>query len=137
MALDLAKLKPAAGKGMPARKYNRRGGPNPFLEGFTGQKDPKVGTLLYSYENDKDFDVTVAGEWIEDTIKKGPKKGQPIQRLIGDAAEVESMLRSAANSLGIGVSVKMDPPVDGLITIHYLGKERASYGPSDDDTDEG
>lgn len=137
MALNLSKLKPAEGKGMPARKYSRRNGPNPFLEGFPEQADPKVGTLLDSYERDKDFDVTVPGQWIEDTIKKGPRIGQPIQRLIGDAAEVESLLRSAANSLGIGVSIKMDPPTSkGMITVHYIGKVRTVYGETDDSAEQ-
>lgn len=132
--MNLNALKPKSGKGMPARKYNRRNGPNPFLEGFPGQDDPKVGTLLDSYERDQDFEITVPGQWIDDVIKKGPKVGQPIQRLVGDAAEVESMLRSAANALNIGVSIKMDPPTaKGLITVHYIGKVRANYAQDEPD----
>lgn len=130
MALN---LKPSVGKGMPARKYQRRNGPNPFLEGFEGAEDPKLGTLLDSFERNQDYAVTVKGAWVDDTVKKGPRIGQPVQRLVGEAAEVESMLRAAANALGIGVTIQMEPPTSkGLITIHYLGKVRTQYGQTDD-----
>lgn len=134
--LDLSNLTPTAGDGMPARRSTRTSGPNPFLDGFPDGNGGvnTVGTLEYSYDNDKDFVVTVPGTYEDTEIKRGPHKGEPTKKLTGDAAAVVSMLRTAADKLGIGCSIVVTPGKrKGTLAIQYLGKVRKQYGPRDED----
>jgi len=97
-------------------------GPNLFLDN---------GWLKASYDSGKTYELTVNGKWEESAIQKGQNKGQPVQRLTGDAAEVVRQLREAANTLGIGVTIKDYPvqnragkEVAGKLLIKYLGIKR-------------
>ena len=90
------------------------------------------GWLKQSYDTGKTFEVPVDGKWEEDTIKKGDKKGEKVMRMTGDAAEVVRQLREAAQTLGIGVTIKDYPvvnkrtknPVEGKLLIKYQGIKR-------------
>jgi len=122
MALELAAPVPSA---TPIERRAGRAvqhGPNLFLNN---------GWLLDSYNNGRTDEIIVDGEWVEDTIKKGEKKGQPVMRLTGDAAEVVRQLREAATELNIGVTIKDYPvlnrnnkEVKGKVLIKYLGINR-------------
>lgn len=126
--MDLSKLAPAAGTGLAPRVVNRatrNAEPNPFLDN---------GWLLKSYEEKKDYVVTVPGAWEMGEVKKGERKGDPIERLTGDAAEVTRLLRDGADKLGIGVAIQytiptkkvkgVDVDVPGMVNVHYMGKQR-------------
>lgn len=126
--MDLANLAPAVGPGL-VRRVNTRApaerGPNPFLDN---------GWLQASYDTGKDYFVTVDGGWEPSVIKKGPQRGEPTERLSGDAAEVVKLIRDAADKLNIGVAIQYSIPtrkvkgnevdIAGKVTIHYLGKRR-------------
>lgn len=128
MAIDITKLAPVKGEGMAPRSVHRERTeqPNPFLDN---------GWLKESYDTNTDYQVTVDGTWEESKVLKGPRKGEPMERLTGEAADVTLMLRNAANRLGIGVSIQYSIPtyksgknkgeeIAGKVTVHYLGKER-------------
>lgn len=120
MALDLSALTPVEGSGMSPRRNTRTAGPNPFLDN---------GWLLKSYEEGQDYEIGPVSGWYEDTtIQRGERAGEPTQKLVGDAAQVVSMLRTAANKLDIGVSIEIVPGKrKGTVVIKYLGKERRAY----------
>ena len=116
-------------------------GPNLFLEKHPESGAPQ-GYLMQSYNADKWYDVPVQGYWEEGTIQKGVRKGQPTERLVGDAAEVVRQLREAAAALGIGVSIKYaaetfksgakkGQEVPERIVVKYLGTERKQYTKND------
>lgn len=123
--VDLAKLAPVKGAGMAPREVTRKPRdeqPNPFLT---------EGWLQQSYETGQDYEVTVNGEWSISKVKKGPRKGEEIERLTGEAAEVTKMLREASNKLGIGVTIqyaqattRTGKDIPGKVVVHYLGKVR-------------
>lgn len=125
-------LSPQVGAGMPERRAGRVAQPNPFLLGFKksdGTVD-ETGTLMDSFNNGTDFVLTVPGEWVDDVVKRGERAGEPLLRLIGPAAQVEHMIRSAADSLGLGVSIAIDasPNKRGHVVIRYQAKTRRAYG---------
>lgn len=131
---------PTRGSGMPKRQ-GRTNGPNPFLEGFP-QEDGTVvmdGTLIHSWELKRegekaDFEVVVQGDWVPDTIKKGPRLGEPVDRLVGEVAQVESQLRSAADKLGIGVAVVVSKGrKKGTMIVQYEAKRRNAFTPRNRD----
>lgn len=126
---------PSVATEIPAKRESagaRDRGPNLFLqpqEGF-----PK-GYLWKSFEDGKWYDLPVSGGWVVDTIKKGTRKGQEVDRLEGDAAEVVRQLREAAAALGIGVAIKYFPVLikggakkgqeaPDMVLIKYLGQQR-------------
>lgn len=126
--LDLTTLAPVVGAGLSPRRASRTSGPNPFLDN---------GWLESSYDTGQDYEVTVPGQYIDDTIKRGERVGEPTQRLTGDAATVVSMLRTAANKLGIGVSIEVVPAKrKGQMTVKYLGKERKNYSRDVEDVED-
>lgn len=123
--MDLGALAPTPGSGMSRRRGTRTAGPNPFLD---------EGWLQQSYDDGQDYELVVKGWWIDDTIKRGDRAGEPTTRLQGDAAEIVSLLRSAAAKLGIGVSVEVVPALGkngkelkDTVVVKYLGKDRKNY----------
>lgn len=111
---------------------SRNRGPNLFLQPQDGF--PK-GYLWKSFEDGDWYDLPVSGGLVLVEGKRGKSKGQEIEKLDGDAAEVVRQLREAATALGIGVSVKYfdvlakggpnkGQPVAGKILIKYLGQPR-------------
>ena len=120
MALDLSTITPQAGSGMTPRRASRTSGPNPFLDN---------GWLEESYNTGQDYEVgPVAGTYEDGVIQRGERAGEPTTRLVGDAATVVSMLRTAANKLGIGVSIEVVPTKrKGQVIVKYVGKDRKNY----------
>jgi hypothetical protein len=123
MALNINAIKSTAKPTtMPARKGSitaRDLGPNFFLDKAWDKN------LQASYDNAEAYEITVAGEFKDDTVKKGPKKGQPLKRLTGDAADAVTLLRAAADTLKIGVSVTTVPArAKGQVVVKYLGQKR-------------
>jgi len=98
-------------------------GPNLFLDN---------GWLAKSYETGETYELPVDGRLEAGIIKKGPKKGEPTERLTGDAAEVTRQLREAAEQLNIGVSIKYYPiknertkkVIEGKLLVKYVGITR-------------
>jgi hypothetical protein len=134
--MNLSDLKPKAGTGIVRNRRVREPQENPFLD------EDMEGNLKQSYELGQDYEITVSGWWEVDTIKRGESAGQEIDRLRGDAAEVVSFLRRAANELGIGVTIQTvdaspDDVKEGdeLVTVKYMGVERRQYTKSEPDPD--
>jgi hypothetical protein len=131
MALNLAELAPQPGAGMTPRRASRTSGPNPFLDN---------GWLEESYTNGQDYEVGPVSGWYEEgVIQRGERAGEPTTRLAGDAATVVSMLRTAANKLGIGVTIEVVPAKRGknMVIVKYMGKTRKNYTRgTDEDTEE-
>lgn len=123
MALEIqAPTKSATGMPRRAGRASVDHGPNLFLDN---------GWLLQSYETGEPYEVPVEGEFIQDTIKKGARKGEPTERLTGDAAEVVRQLREAANELNIGVAIKYYEVLNknktvkkGWVLVKYQGVAR-------------
>lgn|SRR5262245_4146830 len=117
---------------MPPRRGTRTKrdlGPNPWLD-----KDWEFN-LKSSYDNAEPYELDFQGEEKDDTVRKGVKKGQPIKRLSGDAADAQTLIRDAADKLGLGVSVVVTPAVHtsgvnkgkpraGWFTVKYQGQKR-------------
>lgn len=136
MALNLADLSPAESDWTPAPRGRQAidKGPNPFLT---------EGWLKRTFDNGKAEKVTVAGHWeeVQATVNQDGKRvpkfdasGQPVmkQALKGDAADVVSMIRDAADAMKIGATIN---PVkgrrNGTVTIHYLGIKRRKTTPKE------
>lgn len=131
MALDVKNLK-ARETTMPARKGTRTKrdlGPNPFLDGNW------EFSLKASYDNAQAFELDFQGEYVDTKLKRGKNKGQPTRKLQGDAADAETLIRDAADKLGIGASVAVVPalvasgpnkgkPRPGWYTVKYQGQKR-------------
>lgn len=130
--MDLSALAPAPGTGLAKRVVNRTtsvAGPNPFLDN---------GWLKKSFDEGKDYVVTVDGGWEMQPAKRGANKGEPIEKLVGDAYKVTRMIRDAADKLGLGVTIQYSVPtvtkkvkgkdvtedVPGKVNVHYQGKTR-------------
>lgn len=89
---------------LPARVSNgRKGadlGPNPFLD-----KEWDFN-LKNSYELGEGYEITVDGGIEMLPAVRGAVKGQPVEKLTGDAYVAERLIRKAADELGIGSTVK-------------------------------
>lgn len=119
--MDFNALTPVVAE-FPTRTRNRgTAGPNPFITN---------GWLKGSYDRNEAQSVTVPGAYEEYVSKKGASAGETRQRLTGDAAQIVSLLRAAADELNIGVSIDVAQAmngkreVKGQMTITYLGHKR-------------
>lgn len=105
-------------------------GPNPFLDN---------GWLEESYQSGDTMSVIASGGWEErqkTTKQREPQfdeEGNPIMHtvLVGDAATAVSLIRRAADYLGIGVKIDAVPATNergrelkNQVEVKYLGKER-------------
>jgi|SRR5882672_3030802 len=132
--MDLSAIQPTEGAGLSPRRNSRVTGPNPFLDN---------DWLENSYTDGKDYEVTVPGFWEEGKVTRGKRIGEPISRLRGDASTVVSLLRSAADYLGIGVAIETVPAVNargqerkGFVTVKYLGKTRRQTKDGEEEVEE-
>lgn len=120
MAFDITNIK--AQEAAPVvRKNSRSGrdlGPNPWLN-----KDWNQG-LWESYEADVPFSAQFPGKFEMVPAKRGEKKGEPIEKLTGDAADAVFLIRQAAVKLGIGVAV----PVAETLTTADGKTQKAKAG---------
>jgi hypothetical protein len=131
MPLDFDTIEPRDGTGIVRSRGPRATGPNPFLD---------KGWLWESYETSKDKEVgPIAGILTDTVVSRGATAGQPTQKWTGDVATVISMLRTAAEKQGIGVSIEIIPAttargreITGQYTVKYLGKERRQRRTADD-----
>ena len=108
---------PPSQRGRAARNM----GPNPFLDSAW------PFNLKASYENAEAYEITVNGAYVDGVIEKGEKKGQKISRLTGDAADAVTLLRAAADKLGLGVSIPMPlkaGATKGTLVVKYAGAKR-------------
>jgi hypothetical protein len=140
MAIDFDTMKPTDGTGLTSRRGPRTAGPNPFLE---------RGWLKESYDQnvkkfphpDKVFGP-VQGKLVETTISRGDRIGEPTTKWTGDVQAVISLLRTAADKMGIGVSIEIVPARTarnqeraGWFDVKYLGKVRRQK-PAEESGDE-
>ena len=134
MPLDFDTMEPREGSGIIRTRGPRTTGPNPFLD---------KGWLWDSYETGKDKEVgPIAGVLVETVVSRGATAGQPTTKWTGDVATVISMLRTAAEKQGLGVSIEVVPATNergrelkGQFTVKYLGKERRQRRTGDADTE--
>jgi hypothetical protein len=132
--LNVATLKAAKSKTPMETKRGKNGrdlGPNFFL-------DPKWEfSLINSYEKKEPYKIVVTGIYVDSTYLRGPKKGQPMSRLTGDAGDAVALLRKAGVKLSIGVAIKEyagkgpDGEVipKGHILIQYQGQKQREHKP--------
>lgn len=110
-------------------------GPNLFLQADPANGFPE-GWFMKSYTTGKWFDVPgVTGDFAVKKIKSGPNQGKEVEQPTGDVAEVTRQLREAANTLGLGVSIKYfpmvyksgpkkDQEIPGKWVVKYLAQNR-------------
>ena len=123
---DFSALKPAT-TDMTPRRTGRAPAENPFLTN---------DWVLKSYESGTAFAVEVPGEWVSYT-RTGKNPG-PATKLSGDAVSAVTMIRKAAEELGIGVRIEYgESKKKGHVQIKFLGTVRKQRRTADDEgTDE-
>lgn len=93
-------------------------GPNPWLD--------KVweNGLWASYEGDVAFAADFPGALEMLPAKRGVNKGEPIEKVTGDAADAIVLIRAAAEVMGIGVSIRTKKARNGFVNVTWYGKTR-------------
>jgi len=121
MPFDVSALK-AKPTQMTPRNVNRTGrdlGPNPWLD------KAWPFNLQTSYDNAEAYEMELKGTTVTATYIKGKNKGAEYTKLTGDAADAETLIRDAAEKLGIGASVQITPAKRaGYFTVKYQGQKR-------------
>ena len=103
--VDFEKVAPQKGSGMEPRTGGRSGSDadNPFLT---------KGWLRQSFTENQDYELPpIDGAFTLVPAKKGANKGEPVERLTGEAATVVQMIRRAADHEGLGVQIQYADPV--------------------------
>ena len=100
-------------------------GPNPFLD------KTWPFNLENSYKAGKAFEITLPGHIEKGVIKSGDREGQTVERVRGDAAVAQTLLRDASNKLDLGVSITVDTVdaegkkvPEGHLVVKYKGQKR-------------
>lgn len=136
MAIDLSaiKVKPTVMPKRAGTKASRDLGPNHWLD------KAMPGGLWESYETATAFEAELPGEYRTATYTKGKDKGKEYDKLFGEAADAETLIRDAAELFGIGVSVRISPavvqsgpnkgkPKPGVMVVQWQGQKRKEYKP--------
>jgi hypothetical protein len=137
MAFDVSQLK-AKPTVMPKRAGTHAKkdlGPNPWL-------DPAWPfNLKASYDSGEAYELVLAGKYEKSKYTRGKVKGEEYDKLTGDAADAVSLIRDAAEKLGLGVSIPVTPaliesgarkgqPRDGFFVVRYQAQKRKDYSKS-------
>ena len=132
MALDLDTLDPRDSSPIVRNRQGRTAGPNPFLDKGWLQESFDEG----AYEGEKWIGKPkevgpLTGEEVDTVVGRGATKGQATKKWTGDVFTVMSMLRTAAEKLGIGCAIQVVPALDGRNrelkgkwTVKYSARER-------------
>lgn len=112
------KAKPTETPKRVVTRTAREQGPNPFLD-----KEWANG-LWASYNNDEAYAADFPGAIEMAPATRGKNKGEPIEKVTGEAAEAILLLNKAATILGIGVSIRTKKARNGFVNVTWYGKTR-------------
>ena len=135
--INAIKAKVAATPRRTVQSANAKADPanNPWLN-----KDWEQG-LWASYENDEADSAPFKGAIEKVPAKRGANKGEPIDKVTGEAAEAVSLIRTAASVLGIGVSIRTiqvmhanGNPKTGYLEVVWYGKTPKNTKPKNDES---
>lgn len=119
MAFDISTIKakaaPTPHRTMSGTDDKTDPSKNPWLS-----KDWDQG-LWASYQNDEAYGADFPGEIVQLPASRGKVKGELIDKVQGDAADAEGMIRKAAELLGIGASIRVKQ------AMHGNGNPRKGY----------
>ncbi len=91
-------------------------------------------SLKNSYDNAEAYELDFSGTFEETVVAKGKNKGEKTTKLTGEAADAVTLIRDAADHLGIGVSIRTKPAkARGKVTVTYQGQKRKIYKSKDTD----
>ena len=123
MPFDIANIK-ATPTAAPRMNRGRQDlGPNPWLD-----KAWDMG-LWKSYNDDVAFASEFKGNIEQVPAKRGKNKGQPIEKVTGEAGDAVALIREAAAKLGIGVAVRTAKTRNGFVKVTWYGKDRRKTKP--------
>jgi hypothetical protein len=121
MPFDVSAIKAKAAE-TPKRTSTRTKrdlGPNPWLD-----KNWANG-LWASYEADEAYAADFKGAIENVPARRGKNKGEPIEKVTGEAGDAMVLIREAAEKLGIGSSIRYRPAArNGYVNVTWYGKTR-------------
>ena len=95
--------------------------------------------LWASYQDDQAYGAQFKGTFEMVPAKRGANKGEPIEKLTGEAQEATGLIRTAAAILGIGVSLRVTQathangnPKAGYVDVVWYGKTPKKNKPKGD-----
>lgn len=119
MAFDISsiKAKPAATPTRVSTRTKKDLGPNIWLDKNWDN------SLQSSYDNDEAYAADFKGKIEALPAKRGKNKGEPVDKVTGEAADAIYLIREAAKILGVGVAIRYQTAArNGYVNVVWHGR---------------